>query len=55
MDPVFHVPLVELLVKVRDPLDPGEFPVIRNTIKRLLIGAPVAVKAWETIRGPLHQ
>jgi aminopeptidase N len=49
MDPAFHVPLIELLVTVRDTLDPGVFPVIQNTIKRLLVGAPVAVKAWEMV------
>jgi len=54
MNPVFREPLVELLVTVRDTLDPGEFPLIRNTIKRLLIGAPVAVKSWETIHGTMQ-
>ena len=56
MDPVFHVPLVELLVNVNDKLDPAEFPVIHNTITRLLIGAPVAMEAYEKVHGrlPLH-
>jgi aminopeptidase N len=47
MDPVFHIPIVNLLVTVRDALDPGEFPVILHTIKRLLLGAPNAVHAYE--------
>jgi aminopeptidase N len=43
MDPAFHVPLVELLVDVRNALDPDTTPIVRNTIKRLLLGAPVIV------------
>jgi aminopeptidase N len=54
MDPVVHVPLIELLVSVRDALDPEKFPVIQNTIRRLLIGAPGAVKAYEKTHGPFH-
>ncbi|MCE5298720.1 MAG: M1 family metallopeptidase [Methanoregulaceae archaeon] len=53
MDPVFFVPLVELLVFVRDALDPEKFPVIQNTIRRLLIGAPGAVEAYERTHGRL--
>jgi len=47
MDPVYHIPLVELLVFIRDALDPEKFPVIQNTIRRLLLGAPGAVKSYE--------
>jgi aminopeptidase N len=54
MDPVFHVPLVEVLVSVRDALNPEKFSVIRNTIRRLLIGAPGAVKAYEQNHGPVY-
>jgi aminopeptidase N len=55
MEPVFHVPLVELLIAVRDDLDPGRFPVIQNTIRRLLIGSPIAVRAYEKTHGRLQQ
>jgi aminopeptidase N len=55
MDPVVHVPLVEVLVSIRDALDPEKFPVIQNTIRRLLIGAPNAVKAYEKTHGPIRQ
>jgi aminopeptidase N len=55
MDPVFHVPLVELLIAVRDVLDPERFPVILHTIRRILIGAPVAVRAYEQSHGRLQE
>jgi len=55
MDPAFHVPLVEMLVTVRENLDHGEFPVVRNTIRRLLLGAPMAVKTYETLHGRLPE
>jgi aminopeptidase N len=55
MEPIYHIPLVELLVSVRDALDPEKFPVIQNTIRRLLVGAPGAVKAYEKTHGPLQE
>jgi len=53
MEPVFHAPLVDLLVRVRGTLDTVQFPVIYNTIRRFLIGAPVAVQAYEKTHGQL--
>jgi hypothetical protein len=44
-----------LLASTRDALDPGKFPVIQNTIRRLFIGAPGAVMAFEKTHGPVHQ
>ncbi len=54
MDPAFHVPLIELLFEVRNALDPEKVPVVLSTIKRLLLGAPAAVKTWELIHGPMQ-
>jgi aminopeptidase N len=54
MEPIFHVPLIELLVAVRDALDHQEVPVIHNTLRRLLIGAPVAMEAYEAVHGRLE-
>jgi len=51
MDPIFHIPLVELLTAVSEALYPETYPVVRNTIRRLLVGAPVAVKAFEKVHG----
>jgi aminopeptidase N len=51
MDPIFHIPLIELLIDVREAIDPESFPVIAHSIRRLLIGAPAAVRAYEKKRG----
>ncbi len=53
MEEEYHVPLINLLVSVRNQLDPGTSPVVLHTIRRLLAGAPRAVRAWEAIHGPL--
>jgi aminopeptidase N len=53
MEEAYHLPLVELLIGVRDHTDPGQFGVVHHTIRRLLIGAPRAVRAYEAVHGPL--
>jgi aminopeptidase N len=53
MEEEYHVPLIGLLVTVRDRLDPEQHAVVHHTIRRLLIGAPVAVRAYEAMHGPL--
>ena len=53
MEEEFHLPLIGLLVSVRDQLDPGTSAVVLHTIRRLLAGAPRAVRAWEAVHGPL--
>ncbi len=53
MEEEFHLPLIELLVTVRDQLDPATSSVVLHTLHRLLIGAPRAVRAWEAAHGPL--
>jgi len=53
MEEAYHVPLIELLVGVRDHTDPEQSAVVHHTIRRLLIGAPRAVRAYEARHGPL--
>jgi len=53
MEEEYHLPLIGLLVTVRDQLDPDTSAVIHHTIRRLLMGAPKAVHAWESVNGPL--
>jgi aminopeptidase N len=53
MQEEYHVPLIGLLVTVRDHLDPEQYAVVHHTIRRLLIGSPRAVRAYEAMHGPL--
>jgi aminopeptidase N len=53
MEEEYHVPLIGLLVTVGDHLDPEQCAVVHHTIRRLLIGAPRAVRAYEAMHGPL--
>jgi aminopeptidase N len=53
MEEEYHLPLIDILVTVRNQIDPGTSAVIHHTIRRLLMGAPGAVHAWESLHGPL--
>ena len=54
MEHGYHVPLIGLLVAVSRELRQADVPVVQHTIRRLLLGAPVAVKAYEALHGPLE-
>ncbi|MDD1718523.1 MAG: hypothetical protein LUQ25_00555, partial [Methanoregulaceae archaeon] len=51
MDERHQVPLVGILVTFLSELDPVKSPGLRNTIRRLLLGAPRAVARFEEIHG----
>jgi len=53
MEEEYHEPLIDLLVSVQKSLDPSREAVVLHTIRRLLIGAPRAVQAWEATHGPV--
>jgi aminopeptidase N len=48
MEEKYYEPLIGLLVSFRDGLDPGSQAVVLHTIRRLLLGAPKAVRVWES-------
>ncbi|MBN1195289.1 MAG: M1 family metallopeptidase [Methanomicrobiaceae archaeon] len=51
MEPVYHVPLVGLLVSLLSTVDEQSAPSVYNTVRRLLIGAPDAVRRYEAESG----
>jgi aminopeptidase N len=53
MEQEYHLPLAGLLADLLKVFDPAENPVAYNTIRRLLLGAPKAVAAYEARFGPL--
>ncbi|MDD1664176.1 MAG: M1 family metallopeptidase [Methanomicrobiales archaeon] len=58
MEEEYHLPLAGLLVDLADVFDPTGNPVAYNTLRRLLLGAPRAVAAYEAKFGRvkiLHQ
>jgi aminopeptidase N len=55
MEEEYHVPLVAILVQMLDVVDPDKLPSVYNTVRRLLIGAPAAVKRYEEEYGAISQ
>jgi aminopeptidase N len=53
MEEEYHLPLAGLLVDLMGVLDPTGNPVAHNTIRRLLLGAPRALAAYEEKFGPV--
>lgn len=53
MEGEYHEPLIDLLISFRNGLAPDQQAVILHTIQRLLVGAPLAVQAWESMHGPV--
>ncbi|MDV0446654.1 hypothetical protein MsAg5_05040 [Methanosarcinaceae archaeon Ag5] len=47
METKYHVPLVAALDEIAEVIDPEKSPSVFNRIKKLLIGAPNAVRAYE--------
>ena len=53
MEPRHRVPAVGVLVDLLASLDPGEHPAIYNNVRRFLLGAPEAVRAYEVEHGDI--
>ncbi|MGA2935343.1 MAG: M1 family metallopeptidase [Methanomicrobiales archaeon] len=53
MEEEYHLPLAGLLIDLMGVLDPAGNPVAYNTIRRLLLGAPLALAAYEGKFGPV--
>jgi len=51
MEKEYHIPLIDLLVNLRNSLDPAKSPSVCNTIRRLLIGAPESISEYEKETG----
>jgi aminopeptidase N len=55
MEETHRVPLVALLLDLLRTLDRERQVTVFNTVRRLLLGAPVAVRAYEAPRGPIPE
>jgi aminopeptidase N len=53
MEETFHLPLIGLLASLSEDLSQEEVPVVWNTIRRLIAGAPRARQAYEAEHGPI--
>ena len=53
MEGEYHLPLAGLLVDLLGVFDPAGKPVVYNTIRRLLLGAPRALATYEAKFGPV--
>ncbi|MCK4269915.1 MAG: aminopeptidase N C-terminal domain-containing protein, partial [Methanogenium sp.] len=51
MEKEYHIPLVDMLISLKEKLDQKRTPGVYNTIRRLLIGAPVAIAEYEEYSG----
>lgn len=51
MEKEYHIPLVDMLISLKEKLDQKRTPGVYNTIRRLLIGAPVATAEYEEYSG----
>jgi aminopeptidase N len=53
MEEAYHLPLIGLLVRVKERISRDQVPVVWNTIRRLIAGAPRAREAYEAEHGPI--
>jgi len=53
MEEKFHIPLIKVLVDIMSNLNPEKTPSVYNTARRLLIGAPQAVRKYNNIHGEI--
>ncbi len=51
MESSYHVQLVEILVELMRSIDPRKTPSVYNTTRRLLLGAPSAVRRYRREHG----
>ena len=54
IDPDYYVPLVSVLVDVLNEIDSDKSPSVHNRIIKLLLGAPKAVKLYESKAGKIQ-
>lgn len=53
MESKYHIPLVKILANLLAELDPQKFPSVYNRIRKLLLGAPKAVKTYGIEHGDI--
>ncbi len=53
MESKYHIPLVKILANLLAELDPLKFPSVYNRIRKLLLGAPKAVKTYGIEHGEI--
>jgi len=53
MESKYHIPLVKILADLLGELDPHKFPSVYNRIRKLLLGAPKAVKTYGIEHGEI--
>ncbi|AKB22660.1 M1 family metallopeptidase [Methanosarcina sp. WH1] len=53
MAPKYHIPLVKILADLLGELDSQKFPSVYNRIRKLLLGAPKAVKTYSIEHGEI--
>lgn len=53
MEPKYHVPLVKILADILEVIDAQKYPSVYNRVRKLLLGAPQAVKEYMTIHGEI--
>ncbi|AKB27962.1 Membrane alanine aminopeptidase N [Methanosarcina siciliae T4/M] len=53
MESKYHIPLVKILADLLGELDSQKFPSVYNRIRKLLLGAPKAVKAYGIEHGEI--
>ncbi|HTY14148.1 MAG TPA: M1 family metallopeptidase [Methanoregulaceae archaeon] len=49
----YRVPLVGVLVSLMQAGDPEQSPAVRNTVRRILLGSPLALASYEKQFGPV--
>jgi aminopeptidase N len=54
MEVQYHLPLVEILVRFLESLDAEKTPSVYNSARRILLGAPAAVRTYEEAHGPIR-
>jgi len=53
MEEQYHVPLVRILARLLEDLDPSAAPSVYNTARRILMGSPAAVAHFERVEGSI--
>ena len=53
MESKYHIPLVKILADLLSELDPQKFPSVYNRVRKLLLGAPKAVKTYSIEHGEI--
>jgi aminopeptidase N len=55
MEDTYHEPVVHILVSLLKDLDSSETPSVFNTIRRVLLRSPVAIRAYEKDHGKIPE